>query len=127
MPDLSSRLNATRWPPASSTATVIGTRFISRAFLSATSTMVLAWARVTDMAPPWGDWDSDGEARRERKGTWTARYIRRHDRRLRPPYMATYHSSAVRVDQYTDMPAPSAAPRPCWLASSKRANVSATS
>src|SRR5215471_491112 len=53
MPDLSSRLNATRWPPASSTATVIGTRFISRAFFSATSTMVLAWARVTDMTPPW--------------------------------------------------------------------------
>src|SRR5579864_268469 len=54
MPDLSSRLNATRWPPESSTATVSGARLLSRAFFNATSTMVEACARVTDMlAPVW--------------------------------------------------------------------------
>src|SRR6202035_3121755 len=53
MPDLSSRLNATRWPPASSTATESGGDLASRAVLSATSTMVLACASVSDdmMAP----------------------------------------------------------------------------
>ena len=32
-PDLSSRLNATRWPPASSTATVSGAQLVVAAFL----------------------------------------------------------------------------------------------
>ena len=41
-PDLSSRLNATRCPPASSTATVSGAQLVSRPFLSAVSTMVEA-------------------------------------------------------------------------------------
>src|SRR6202023_1385462 len=52
MPDLSSRLKATRWPPESSTATVSGARLLSRAFFKATSTMVEACARVTDMLAP---------------------------------------------------------------------------
>src|SRR5580704_13171947 len=48
MPDLSSRLNATRWPPASSTATESGANLASRPVLSATSRMVLACASVRD-------------------------------------------------------------------------------
>src|ERR1700722_17980080 len=48
IPDLSSRLNATRWPPASSTATESGANLASRAVLSATSRMVLACASVRD-------------------------------------------------------------------------------
>src|SRR5258708_25468443 len=52
-PDLSSRLNATRWPPASSTATVSGAQLVSRPFLSAASTMVEAGASVTtDISAP---------------------------------------------------------------------------
>src|SRR5882672_9327048 len=47
-PDLSSRLKATRWPPASSTATVSGAQLVSRPFLSAVSTMVEACASVTN-------------------------------------------------------------------------------
>src|SRR5215475_7137740 len=55
MPDLSSRLKATRWPPASSTATVSGARLVSRAFFSATSTMVEACeSETTDMTAPMG-------------------------------------------------------------------------
>src|SRR5262245_26379676 len=46
-PDLSSRLNATRWPPASSTATVSGAQLVSRPFFRAASTMVDACASVT--------------------------------------------------------------------------------
>src|SRR5258708_20660206 len=56
MPDLSSRLNATRWPPGSSTATVSGALLVSRPFFSAVSTMVEAWARVTVML------SSDGQS-----------------------------------------------------------------
>src|SRR5258706_6233579 len=39
----------------------------------------------------------------------------------------THHLLAVRVDQYTDMPAPSVVPSPLRLASSKHASVPATS
>src|SRR5579859_2001693 len=52
MPDLSSRLNATRWPPLSSTATVSGARLLSRPFFSATSTMVEACASVIMRSTP---------------------------------------------------------------------------
>src|SRR5579859_615030 len=52
MPDLSSRLNATRWPPLSSTATVSGARLLSRPFFSATSTMVEACASVIMRVTP---------------------------------------------------------------------------
>ena len=45
-------LNATRWPPASSTATLSGARLLSRPFFSAASTMVEACARVTDIFAP---------------------------------------------------------------------------
>src|SRR6476469_5103395 len=51
-PDVSSRLNATRCPPASSTATVSGAQLVSRPFLSAVSTMVEACASVTDIGAP---------------------------------------------------------------------------
>src|SRR4051812_32127679 len=54
-PDLSSRLKATRWPPASSTATVRGAQLVSRPFLSAVSTMVEAWASVTDICSTSND------------------------------------------------------------------------
>src|SRR6516165_4135515 len=55
MPDLSSRLNATRWPPASSTATDRGAKLASRPVLRAISTMVLACASVRDdMVAPEG-------------------------------------------------------------------------
>src|SRR5215470_3345349 len=47
MPDLSSRLNATRCPPASSTATDSGRNLRSRPVLSAASTMVEACASVS--------------------------------------------------------------------------------
>src|SRR5262245_56343581 len=47
IPDLSSRLNATRWPPASSTATDSGCILLSRPILSAVSTMVEACASVS--------------------------------------------------------------------------------
>src|SRR5262249_4652921 len=46
IPERSSRLNATRWPPASSTATVKGAQLVSRPFLRAASTIVLACASV---------------------------------------------------------------------------------
>src|SRR5947199_10504314 len=48
MPELSSRLRATRWPPASSTATVSGSKLATRPAFRATSTMVDACASVSD-------------------------------------------------------------------------------
>src|SRR5712691_4960171 len=53
----------------------------------------------------------------------------RHDASLRGNSGLTTESyfPAARVDQYTDMPAPSVAPRPWRLASSKHASVRATS
>ena len=54
MPDLSSRLNATRWPPASSTATVIGTSFIAQqhiAYALALSAGVTIYVAASDLIP----------------------------------------------------------------------------
>src|SRR5437016_1952288 len=60
-PDLSSRLNATKCPPASSTATVSGAQLISRPFLIAVSTIIEACASVTtDMTAPGSAGDAAG-------------------------------------------------------------------
>src|SRR5262249_36109948 len=66
IPDRSSRLNATRCPPASSTATDRGWKLCSRPVLSATSTMVEACASVSEIIwfPRLSDGDDEYRGRR---------------------------------------------------------------
>src|SRR5207244_8351435 len=50
--DPSSRFNAVRWPPASSTATVSGLKLSSRPFSKALSTIIEACSKVSIRSPP---------------------------------------------------------------------------
>src|SRR5712672_269758 len=88
-PDLSSRLKATRWPPASSTATVRGAQLVSRPFLSAVSTMVEAWASVTDICSISNDAVTNDVRERFSSGSLAARPIDRDGRDLGRPEAVT--------------------------------------
>src|SRR3981189_2463271 len=87
-PDLSSRLKATRWPAASSTATVRGAQLVSRPFLSAVSTMVEAWASVTDICSTSNDAVTN-DVRKGFSGGLAARPIDRDRRDLGRPEAVT--------------------------------------
>src|SRR5688500_2656073 len=118
IPDLSSRLNATRCPPASSTATVNGAQFVSRPFLSATSTMVEACASVMDIFLSLLSRPSGARAG-----------IHNHDLHDRDPgFAAARHPGMTTFgdhffDQYTECVAASLPPRPADADSSMQARV----
>src|SRR5258708_9197281 len=88
-PDLSSRLKATRWPPASSTAAVRGAQWVSRPLLSAVSTRVEAWASVTDICSTSNDAVTNDVRERFSSGSLAARPIDRDSRDLGRPETLT--------------------------------------